>query len=154
MSNKDTIQIKGFGRVQLVDKKTGKIMGDSGFVRNAITTSGFDDACVGAVGKIAASSQTTHLQLATQTDAPTSSQTALSGEFGTRKSVSSPSLVGDGTLRLTANWGTNEATQSSVGAIGAYGSSAGSSCLNALTFTASAKTTDQELNATVDWQFS
>jgi hypothetical protein len=153
MKNTENIQIKGFGRVQLVNKKTGKIEADTGWQKNAITESGFDDAIVGAIGGIAASSQVTHLQLGTQTDVPASTQTTLSGEFATRQGTT-PTLVGNGTMQATANWATDEATQSNVGAIGAYGTSTGGSCLNALTFATSAKTTDQELNATVQWRFS
>lgn len=149
----ETIKVRGFGRLQLVNKKTGKIEGDSGWRQNAITESGFDDFIVGAMGGIAASSQITHLQLGTQTTAANSTQTSLSGEFGTRKAATK-SLVGNGTLRATANWGTNEATQSTIAAIGAYGTSTGGSICNVLTVSTSNKTTDQQLNSTVEFRFS
>jgi len=150
---RESIKIKGFGRLQLVNVKTGKIEADSGWGENTITESGFDDAIVGAIGGIAASSQLTHLQLGTQTDAAASTQSTLSGEFGARKAATC-SLVGNGTLQATANWATNEGTESTFGAIGAYGTSSGGSCLNVLVTSTSAKTTDQELNATVQWRFS
>jgi hypothetical protein len=153
MKDKESISVKGFGRLQWVNVRTGKIDRDTGWGENAITESGFDDAIVGAIGGIAASSQITHLQLGTQTDAAASTQTALSGEFGARKAATN-SLVGAGTLQATANWATNEGTESTFGAIGAYGSSSGSSALNVLVTSTSAKTTDQELNATVQWRFS
>ena len=150
---KEGISVKGYGRVRLVNAKTGKIEGDSGWRDNVITESGFDDAIVGAIGAIAASSQFTHLQIGTQTQAVTSTQTALSGEYGVRKAVT-PTLVGNGTLQALATWATDENNGSDIGAIAAYGSSAGSSCLNALLFSTSAKTTDQEIVATMQWQFS
>ena len=153
MKEKDGISVKGFGRVQLVNVRNGKIEADTGWQKNVITESGFDDAIVGAIGGIAASSQMTHLQIGTQTDAPASTQSTLSGEFGTRVAVT-PTLVGAGTLQATANWTTAQNTQSDSGAIAAYGTSSGGSCLNALTFATSAKTTDQEMNATLQWQFS
>lgn len=153
MARKEGIKIKGFGRMQLVNKKTGKIECDSGWHQNTITESGFDDFIVGAMGGIANSSQVTHLQLGTQTTAANSTQTTLSGEFGTRKAASN-SLQGNGTMRATANWGTNEATQSNIGAIGAYGTSSGGSICNVLTVSTSAKTTDQQLNCTVEFRFS
>jgi len=150
---RDEITVRGYGRIQLVNAKTGKIEGDSGWKQNAVTETGFDDAIVGAIGGIAASSQVTHMQLGTQTAAPSSTQTALSGEFGARQATTE-SLVGNGTLQATASWATNEATQSTIGAVGLYGSSSGSSAFNALTVATSAKTTDQTLNATVQWRFS
>ena len=151
--NREYVKVRGIGRVQLVDKETGKIEGDSGWTNNVITESGFDDAIVGAIGGIANSSQVTHMQLGTQTDTAASTQTSLSGEFGSRKATSE-SLVGNGTLQATANWGTNEATQSTIGAVGLYGSSSGSSCLNVILVSTSNKTTNQQLNATVQWRFS
>jgi len=153
---KDMVKVRGFGRVQLLNVKTGKIEGDSGWKRNTVTESGFDDAIVGAIGKITASSQTTHVQMGTQTDAPASTQTTLSGEFGTRVAIASggTSLVGNGTLRTTVNFATDENTQSTIGAVGLYGSSSGSSCLNVITVATSNKTTDQQANVTVEWRFS
>ena len=150
---KEKISIRGFARVQLVNAETGKIEADSGWQRNTVTESGFDDAIVGAIGGIANSSQVTHIQMGTQTDAPASTQTTLSGEFGTRKAATM-SLVGNGTLRGTANFATNENTQSTIGGVGFYGSSSGSSCLNAITVATSNKTTDQQANVTIEWRFS
>lgn len=154
-SKREMIKVRGFGRLQLVNVKTGKIEGDSGWRQNAITESGFDDFIVGAIGGIANSSQVTHMALGTQTDAPASTQTSLSGEgaWAGREAVTN-SLVGNGTLRATASWATNEATGSNIGAVGLYGTSSGGSIGNALTVATSAKTTDQALNGTVEWRFS
>lgn len=150
----DQITVRGFGRVQLVNAKTGKIEGDSGWNRNIVTDSGFDDAIVGAIGGIAASSQVTHMHLGTQTDVPVSTQTTMSGEHPDARQVTDESLVGAGTLQATASWATNQATDSTIGAVGLYGSLSGSSILNVLTVATSNKTTDQTLNATVQWRFS
>jgi hypothetical protein len=82
MKDKESISVKGFGRLQWVNVRTGKIDRDTGWGENAITESGFDDAIVGAIGGIAASSQITHLQLGTQTDAAASTQTPGNRELG------------------------------------------------------------------------
>ena len=142
-------------RFQLINKKTGKIDGYSVWLDNIITETGFDDLIVGVIGGIAASSQVTHIQLGTQTQAPLSTQTSLTGEFGGRLAVT-PTLVGNGTLQATRTWETNEATEagSEVGGIGLYGTSTGGSIGNVLTFATSQKTTDQTLSATVQWRFS
>lgn len=150
---RDKLKIRGFGRVQFVNVKTGKVDWDSGWSENTITESGFDDAIVGVIGGLANSSQVTHLQMGTQTQAPASTQTTLTGEFGTRKAVTN-SLVGNGTLRATVNFATDENTQSTIGAVGLYGTSTGGSVLNVLTVATSNKTTDQQANVTVEWRFS
>lgn len=150
---REEVTVRGFCRVQLMNVKTGKIEGDSGWKRNTITESGFDDAIVGAIGGITNSSQVTHVQMGTQTAAVNSTQTSISGEFGSRKATDE-SLVGAGTLQATANFATNENTQSTIGAVGLYGSASGSSCLNVITVATSNKTTDQQANVTIQWQFS
>ena len=108
---------------------------------------------MGSIGGITNSSQVTHCQMGTQTAAAVSTQVAISGEFGTRKATDE-SLVGAGTLQATVNFGTNENTQSTIGAVGLYGSSSGSSVLNVITVATSNKTTDQQANVTIQWQFS
>ncbi|MHA2337475.1 MAG: hypothetical protein ACXACX_09235 [Candidatus Hodarchaeales archaeon] len=150
---KDKIEIRGFGRVQLVDEKTGKIVGDSGWKKNAITQIGFQDYLCALLGSTSGSKQATVLALATQTDAGNSTQTSLLGEFGVRKSANR-AVVSSQTLRMTANWATDEATQSTLGAIGAYNTTSGGSVMNALTYATSNKTTDQQLNATLEFRFS
>ncbi len=147
------IRVRGFVRLQLVDHKTGKILKDTGFKENAITATGFQHGIVGALGGVTASSQITHVAIGTQTAAPSSAQTSLTGEFGGRKAVTN-SFVANGTLRMTANYGTNEATQSVIGAVGVYGTSSGGSIMNAMTVATSQKTTDQQLNLTVEFRFS
>ena len=150
--NKETLNVKGFFRVALVNAKTGKVEGLAEG-HNAVTEDGFDNYIVGAVGAIAGSKQVTHLQLATQTAAPNSTQQTASGEFGTRKAANK-SLTGNGTLQVTASWATNENTQSTLGAIALYNTSAGGTAGGIATFSTSNKTTDQTLNATYEWRFS
>jgi hypothetical protein len=145
--------VAGFGRVQLVNAKTGKIEGDSGWCKNAITQVGFQDYLVATLGATTGSKQATVLALASQTDAGASTQTSLTGEFGGRKTANR-AIVSSQTLRMTANWATDEATQSELGAIGAYNTTSGGSVMNALTYATSQKTTDQQLNATLEFRFS
>ena len=150
---KEKIEICGFGRVQLVNHKTGRIEGDSGWKRNAITEVGFQDYLVALVGATTGSKQATVLALASQTAAGNSTQTSLTGEFGGRKTASR-AIVSSQTLRMTGNWATDEANQSELGAIGAYNTTTGGSVMNALTYATSQKTTDQQLNATLEFRFS
>lgn len=149
----EQMTIRGFGRVQLVNDKTGKIEGDSGWRVNAVTQIGFQDYLAALLGATSGSKQATILCLASQTDAGNSTQTSLIGEFGGRKTASR-TVVSSKTMRMTANWATDEATESELGGIGAYNTTSGGSVMNALTYATSQKTTDQQLNATLEFRFS
>ncbi len=146
------IRVRGFYRVMVHDLKTGRKR-YSGWRQNAITADGFQNYIVGTAGAIAGSKTVSHLQVATQTAAPTSSQTSASGEFEARKATTN-TFVANGTLRATASWNTNEATQSTLGAVAMYNTSAAGTPGSVATFTTSNKTTDQTLNITYEWRFS
>lgn len=145
--------IRGYARLQLVNHKTGKVEGDSGWKSNIVTQIGFQDYLTRLLGNLANSKQATALALGSQTDVAVSTQTSISGEFGGRK-TSSNSVVASQTMRMTANWATDEATEDTLAAIGAYNTTSGGSAMNVLTFATSNKTTQQQLNATLDFAFS
>lgn len=151
----EQVTVKGFMRLCLTDV-SGKHKGrkkTSPWMVNAITATGFQDYIVQNIGSNLSGTPVAFLQLATQTDAPTSAQTSASGEFEARASTSN-SFVADGTLQATASWDTDEATQSTLGAIAIYNTSSGGSAGSVATFTTSDKTTDQTLSATYQWRFS
>lgn len=150
-SDLESIKIRGFVRTMLIDHKTGKV--EINETENAVTANGFQHYLAGAVGGVAGSKQISHIQLATQTTAPSSSQTSASGEFEARKTTSN-SFVANGTLRMTAQFATNEATQSTLGGVAAYNTSSGGTAASVATFATSNKTTDQTLNITYEWRFS
>ena len=151
----DTIKLKGFVRMELVDVR-GPHKGRrqiTGWMPNVVTAEGLQNYIVGPVGGIAGSKQITHLVVATQTTAPSSSQTSASGEFEARKSTTN-SFVANGTLRMVCSYATNEATQSTLGALAVYNQSSGGSAASIATFSTSNKTTDQTLNITYEYRFS
>lgn len=151
----DPSKVRGFVRFELIDVR-GKHKGRrrmSPWHQNAITADGFQNYIVGPIGAIAGSKTVSHLQLATQTTAPSSSQTSASGEFEARKTTAN-TFVANGTLQVTASFATNEATQSNVGAVALYNTSSGGTVASVATFSTSAKTTDQTLNITYQWRFS
>jgi hypothetical protein len=148
------VTVRGFYRVMLHDVRAGKKR-YTPWRQNVITANGFQHYIVGTIGAVAGSKTISHMQLATQTTAPVSSQDTASGEFEARKATTN-TFVANGTLRATASWNTNEATQSTLGGVALYNTSqlgvgtAGSIA----TFTTSNKTTDQTLNVTYEWRFS
>jgi hypothetical protein len=150
--NAQKVQVKGFLRLGLVNVRNGEEH-ITPWIPNAITENGFDNYIVGAIGAIAGSKQVSHLQVATQTDAPVSTQTSASGEFEAREAVSN-SLVGNGTLQATCSFNTDEANASELGAVALYNTSSGGTAGSIATFATSQKTTDQVLNITYQWRFS
>lgn len=148
------IRIKGMLHIELRDVRgphRGRVRRRT--VTNAVTADGFEKYVVGAIGAIAGSKQVSHLQLATQTTAPSSSQTSASGEFEARKALTA-TFVAPGTLRMVASWATNEATQSALGGIAVYNTSAGGTAASVATYATSNKTTDQTLSATYEYRFA
>lgn len=148
---KTGVKVEGFYRLMLHDLKTGQQI-ITPWRKNVITADGFQSYIVGSIGNISGK-QISQMQLATQTTAPTSAQTSASGEFEARKAVTN-SFVANGTLRATASWNTNEATQSTLGAVALYNTSAAGTAASIATFATSNKTTDQTLNITYEWRFS
>jgi hypothetical protein len=146
------VTVRGFYRVMVHDLKSGRKV-YSPWRQNAITANGFQHYIVGSAGAVAGSKQISHMQLATQTTAPSSSQDTASGEFEARKATTN-TFVANGTLRATASWNTNEGTQSTLGAVALYNTSSGGTAGSVATFTTSNKTTDQTLNVTYEWRFS
>jgi hypothetical protein len=146
------VQVSGFYRLMLYDVKHGKTV-YTPWRQNVITADGFQSYIVQSIGTGLTGKTISHMQLATQTTAPTSSQTTASGEFEVRKAVSN-SFVANGTLRATASWNTNEATQSAVAAVALYNTSTGGTAGSIANCTAATKTTDQTLNVTYEWRFS
>jgi len=155
MRNKlQDIGIRGYGRVRLLNAKTGKIEGDSGWKRNTITETGFEDYLSALLGNIAGSTQALVLALGTQTAAPSSTQTIMVGEEVRLTTVNA--IVASQTLRQTQTWATDEANGVALGSIGAYNITnvGGGSIMNVLTYATSNKTTDQTLAASMEFRFS
>jgi hypothetical protein len=146
------VSVRGFYRLMLHDVKSGRKV-YTPWRENVITADGFQNYIVGSIGAVGGSKTVSNMQLATQTAAPVSTQTSASGEFEARKATTN-SFVANGTLRATASWNTNEATQSAVAAVALYNTTSGGTAGSIATFTASTKTTDQTLNVTYEWRFS
>jgi hypothetical protein len=148
------VRIKGFVRLKVVDvrgPRKGRVQLRE--VHNVITANGLQHYIVGAIGAVAGSKQISYLQLATQTTAPSSAQTSASGEFEARKTTTN-TFVANGTLRMVASYATNEATQSTIGGLAAYNTSAAGTAASVATFATSNKTTDQTLSVTYEYRFA
>lgn len=151
----DEIRVKGFARLQLVDRITGHIQGDSGWFQNTVCDIGRDEFIAAVVGQQAGSSLASVLQLATQTTSVAATQTLLTGETRVRKTANRSTLT-IGTFRMTASWSSTDNTAAvTIGAIGVFDNTtaAGGSLAAGQTFTTSQWASNQNVNASYEWRF-
>jgi hypothetical protein len=160
MKNKDSIQVKGFYRLQIQeagDDGQMKVVGETGWVENTVTNYGFEQAIATQVGG-AAGVPPTHLALGTGT-APGASATSLEGEIGattdgTRMSLTT-SVVSSKTLRMTGSLDSNIiGAASDIKNIGVFGHSSSGTVMSGNTYATSQLATNQTVNATYEWRFA
>ena len=151
---KDGITLKGFLRVQLVNKKSGKVEGDSGSIQNVLTDYGFE-SCFAALPMIGVTDtvQASYLILGSGT-APATDATQLPGS-NTDQTISfeGQSVVGSMTHRVTAQFEGSDSSMAQLANIGLIVATSGP-CIAGNTFASSAFSTDQQCNATYELQFS
>lgn len=149
------ITVRGFFRAQIVDKKTKKIIGDSGWCPNTVTNFGLDNACAGASIGASGSCQALSAHLATQSTAVNATQISLVGTENTMQDLT-PSTVATGTARVTCSFdGTDNSATITVGSVGLHSNTNPATDLIAgQTFTTSQFATNQDLNLTYELRFS
>lgn len=147
-----TLKIKGMSRLQIVDKKTRKIVGDTGWRRNQITNYGLE-SCICAAPIGAASVQAAGFVLGSGT-VPASSHTVLNGSNSDQYSTFAQSTVnGSLSARMTQSFDGNASSMATLANIGILAASTGS-LIAGLTFASSSLGTDQDVNATYELQYS
>jgi len=149
----ENLAIKGFGRLELRNAKTG-VLDEWTEWENTVMQTGFDDFLVsGLSADLADGATISHGAIGSTTTAPDSTNTSLSGEFETRRDLTG-TLSSVGTLLNTWSYATNEATQSQVARVGMFDASTNGKMFSEATFTASTKTTDQTLAISYEIRFS
>jgi len=161
---RDSIGVKGFYRLQITEnKKSGetKVVGDSGWFKNAVTNDGFDQYLVRLIGAQASSKQISHVALGTG-GAPAATDTTLAGEIthasNSRKAVTASS-VSSKTQRFTATFASSDSFVTATANISNIGLFQQSNTNTATlfagnTFTSSALATNQNVNITYEIRFS
>jgi len=148
---KRKIGIKGFARLQIVDKKSKKIVGDSGWFENQITNYGLN-SCICAAPIGAASVQAAGLMLGSGTN-PASDAVALPLSNTDYYSAFGQSSVIDSlTARMSQSFDGSEGA-ATIANIGVFAASTGS-LLAGKTFASSALATTQSVNCTYEWRYS
>ena len=137
--------------MQVIDKKTRKIVGDSDWQENQITNYGLN-SCIVAAPIGAASVQAAGLMLGSGTN-PASSATALDNSNSDYYSAfGQSSVIASLTARMTQSFdGTLGAA--TLANIGVFAASDGS-LIAGKTFASSALTTDQDINCTYELRYS
>ena len=148
------IRVRGFFHAQIVDKHTGKIVGDTGLMKNTVTNNGLDNACAGAAIKAAGSYQAGYMAIGKGTTAINATQTDLTSRENVFHAIA-PSTVATGTARCTASFdGSDNSATLTIGEIGLFKTNSAGSLIAGNVFNTSQMTTDQTLNATYELRFS
>ncbi len=152
MSKTKDVAIRGFTRLQIVDKKTGKIVGDTGYVQNMITNYGFANCLVASPISANGSIQVVGMLLGSSGDAIASSATKLGASLSKWYStVAISSVVASLTARLSQSFdGTDAITLKEVGLL----SVSNGSLICGNTFNSSALATTQDVNVTYELRYS
>jgi len=159
---RDGIAVHGFFRLRLTEGKgdeNDRIVGDSGWKRNAIPNEGFDDFLCRLIAAQASSKQISYVALGTGT-APGAGDTTLNGEISgsTKKQTVTVSVSGSKTVRFTATFYSSDSFlggASTLRNIGLYDASGTNASLFAgNTYTTSSCDTNQNVQITYDIQFS
>lgn len=147
---KDTLAIKGFFRVQIRDKETGKVVGDTGYIQNQITNYGMAKCFVGGPAGAADTVQIAGAMLGNGT-APASDATSLNGSNTDYYSTVAETINGS----TQAAFG--QSFDGSLGAatianVGLFAASNGS-LICGQTFDSSAVATSQSVNLTYNLNY-
>ncbi|MGD8499100.1 MAG: hypothetical protein PVJ86_00540 [Phycisphaerales bacterium] len=151
-TNIESLGVKGFFRLQIVDKATKKIMGDSGYLENQITNYGLESCIVALPFKCANSIQCSGILLGSGTGVA-SDGTNLQNSLESYWSAFAQSTVSDSlTARATVSFdGTRGAA--TLQEIGVKAVST-DTVIAAKSFASSAITTDQDVNCTYELRYS
>jgi hypothetical protein len=150
--NTEAVAIKGFTRLQIKNKKDGKIVGDTGWLQNQITNYGLESCIVALPFKCAGSIQATGIMLGSGTGVA-SDGTNLQNSNSDYWTAFAQSTVSDSlTCRATASIdGTKGAA--TLQEIGVFAASTGT-VIAAKSFNSSALTTDQDVNCTYELRYT
>lgn len=156
----DSIKVRGFFRVQIVEQKNGKtkIMGDTGFKENQVVNLGFQDYLCKTLGGMGGGKTISHVALGTG-GAPIATDTALAGEImsSTQRLTVSPSTIASKTLQFTAAFASSNSfltASANLSNIGLYNTSTAGTLFSGAAFASSSCNTNQSVNVTYQIRFS
>lgn len=160
MKNGTEVRIRGFFRAQIVDKKTGKIVGDSKWRRNTITRIGLNNmAAACAISHSDRLPVSLAVIASSSAGAINSTVVSLVGTILSMQSISvdgQRSIINYGTGQVTCSFaGADHTNTHTIGAIGLHGTNnASQSLLAGATFASSQWNSNQNINASYQLRFS
>jgi len=144
--------VRGFFRGQIVNSKTGKICGDTGWIENKATNEGLTNLAR-LLGAVAGSYAISYAALGTQNTAVDMTQTDLVGRTHSFKAINL-TTSGTCTLTCTASFGSASLSAScSIAAAGLFKTDSAGSLIALQTFVASQWNTNQDFNLTYQLRF-
>ena len=150
----DGIRLKGFFRVQLVNKKTGRVEGDTGYKKNVITNFGFE-SCIAALPfkGVTDSAQGSFMILGSGT-VPATDAAGLDGSDTDQvSSFAGISVVDSLTQRVSQEFEGSDHSMTTLANIGILVATSGPLvCGN--TFDSSELGAEQQVNCTYELRFS
>ncbi len=152
MNKRKGVAVRGFTRLQITDKDTGKIVGDTGYMENMITNYGFANCIVASPIKATGSIQVLSMMLGSGSTAIASNATNLNASLSKWvSSVAISSVVASLTARVSQSFdGTDAVTLKEVGLF----SVSNGSLICGNTFNSSALATTQDVNVTYELRYS
>lgn len=151
------IQLEGFFHVQI--EESGKIVGDSGWIKNQITNLGILNFMVHNIGKSSGSKQIGYIALGTG-GAPLAADTTLAGEImsSTQRKIPTYANVGSTTAQFTATFASSDSflsLASNLSNVGLFATNATNDTLFAgNTYASSSCNTNQNVNVTYQIRFT
>ena len=156
----DTLNVRGFFRLKLVEGPDNRIVGDSGWRKNNVTNEGLDDYLTRLLGNQSGSKQISRALLGTGT-APGDTATSLDGELNTAtytRTTVSVSVVASSAVEFQFSFNSADShitaavTLQNVGIIN--DTTSGGSLFAGNTYTTSQWNTNQSINGSYRITFS
>lgn len=152
--NTEKVSIKGFFRVQIQDKESGKIVGDTGYIQNQVTNYGMLNCLVGTpANAVAASSvQIAGAMLGSGGDAIAATAVALASSLGSAwYSTLGATVNGSTQAQFTQTFSNDTAV--TIGNIGLLAATDGS-LIAGKSYASSALATTQSVNMTYNLNYT
>jgi hypothetical protein len=147
------LTVRGFIHAQIVDPKTGKIEGDTGWVENKLTNAGLT-VLADLIGGGANSYAVGYAAAGTQTDPVNMTQTAVIGSVNSYRAIAT-ATSGTCTQQFTVDFGSASLSAvCNVGAVGLHKTNSAGSMVAMQTFATSQWNTNQDFNVTYQLRFA
>jgi hypothetical protein len=150
---RDSVAVKGFFRLQIKDNKTGRIDGDTGWIKNQITNYGYNSCIVALPFKCAGSIQCSGMMLGSGTGVASDGTNLTSKNTDYWGSFAQSTVIDSSTCRATAAFEGSDGGAATLQEIGVFGASDGT-VIAAKSFASSALATTQSVNCTYELRYS